>query len=56
MPIAGHVDNLSRLQEVCHNHEIWLHLRGHSLAALALITASTNTVCEVFFFLLYSCF
>lgn len=43
MPIAGHVDNLSRLQEVCHNHEIWLHLRGHSLAALALITSSTNT-------------
>ncbi|XP_054282470.1 pyridoxal-dependent decarboxylase domain-containing protein 1-like isoform X1 [Macrosteles quadrilineatus] len=43
MPIAGHVDNLSRLQEVCRNHELWLHLRGHSLAALALTTTPNNT-------------
>lgn len=42
MPIAGHVDNLSRLQEVCRNHELWLHLRGHSLAALALTTPPNN--------------
>ncbi|KAF5285802.1 hypothetical protein FQA39_LY04263 [Lamprigera yunnana] len=35
-PIAGHVDNVSRLQELCKLHDIWLHLRGHSLAALVL--------------------
>ncbi|KAF4521189.1 hypothetical protein B566_EDAN010651 [Ephemera danica] len=38
-PVAGHVDNLGRLQEVCREHDVWLHLRGHSLAALAMATA-----------------
>lgn len=41
-PIAGHVDNLSRLQEICRNHELWLHLRGHTLAALAMVTTSNS--------------
>lgn len=35
-PITGHVDNISRMQELCNTYDIWLHLRGHSLAALAL--------------------
>ncbi|KAB0793793.1 hypothetical protein PPYR_13413 [Photinus pyralis] len=35
-PIAGHVDNLLRLQDLCKLHDVWLHLRGHSLAALTL--------------------
>lgn len=35
-PVAGHVDNLLRLQELCKANDVWLHLRGHSLAALAL--------------------
>lgn len=35
-PITGHVDNVSRLHELCKTHDMWLHLRGHSLAALAL--------------------
>lgn len=34
--ICGQVDNLMRLQEVCRTHSIWLHCRGHSLAALAI--------------------
>lgn len=33
--ICGHVDNIQRLQEVCRVNSIWLHCRGHSLAALA---------------------
>lgn len=37
--IAGHVDNISRLQEVCRKHDVWLHLRGHSLAALAMASS-----------------
>ncbi|GFG32848.1 hypothetical protein Cfor_06346 [Coptotermes formosanus] len=36
--IAGHVDNVLRLQELCKQHDIWLHLRGHSLAALAMVS------------------
>nr|CAD7264811.1 unnamed protein product [Timema shepardi] len=36
--IAGHVDNLSRLQELCKSHDIWLHIRGHSLAALSMVS------------------
>lgn len=35
-PITGHVDNIPRLYELCKMHDMWLHLRGHSLAALAL--------------------
>lgn len=34
--VAGHVDNIARLQELCRQHDAWLHLRGHCLAALAL--------------------
>lgn len=34
--ICGHIDNVQRLQEVCSTHSIWLHLRGHSLASLAI--------------------
>lgn len=34
--ICGHIDNVNRLQEVCRANSIWLHIRGHSLAALAI--------------------
>lgn len=34
--ICGQVDNVQRLQEVCRSNSIWLHCRGHSLAALAI--------------------
>lgn len=33
--ICGQVDNVQRLQELCSANLIWLHCRGHSLAALA---------------------
>lgn len=33
--ICGHVDDLQRLQEICRANSIWLHCRGHTLAALA---------------------
>lgn len=35
-PITGHVDSIHRLQELCRVHDMWLHLRGHSMAALVL--------------------
>lgn len=35
-PIAGHVDNIPRLQELCKAHDAWLHLRGNGLASLIL--------------------
>lgn len=38
--ICGQVDNIQRLQEVCRTHSIWLHLRGHSLSALAITQGS----------------
>jgi Glutamate decarboxylase and related PLP-dependent proteins len=44
--IAGHVDNVLRLQELCKQHDIWLHLRGHSLAALAMVSVQ-NMVSSV---------
>uniref|UniRef100_T1J899 Pyridoxal-dependent decarboxylase domain-containing protein 1 n=1 Tax=Strigamia maritima TaxID=126957 RepID=T1J899_STRMM len=37
-PLVGHVDNLQRLQEICKSHRIWMHVEGHSLAALCLVS------------------
>ncbi|XP_044004224.1 pyridoxal-dependent decarboxylase domain-containing protein 1 isoform X2 [Aphidius gifuensis] len=37
--ITGHCDNVLRLHEICDKYNVWLHIRGHSLAALSL----TNT-------------
>lgn len=42
--IAGHVDNLSRIHEVCAKHDIWMHLRGHNLAALVLTHPNAKPV------------
>lgn len=36
--LVGHVDSLQRLQELCRTHNIWLHVEGHSLAALCLVS------------------
>lgn len=44
--IAGHVDNVQRLQELCRHHDIWFHLRGHSLAALAMVSVQ-NVVSSI---------
>ncbi|XP_065161723.1 putative pyridoxal-dependent decarboxylase domain-containing protein 2 isoform X2 [Atheta coriaria] len=41
-PITGHLDNIPRIQELCKCHDIWLHLRGHSLAALVLPLQQPN--------------
>lgn len=34
--LCGQVDNIQRLQDVCKTYTIWLHCRGHNLAALAI--------------------
>lgn len=34
-PLAGRVDNLTRLQELCQQFNVWLHLEGSSLSMLA---------------------
>ncbi|XP_065181157.1 putative pyridoxal-dependent decarboxylase domain-containing protein 2 isoform X2 [Sycon ciliatum] len=31
-PVVGHVDNLTRLQKLCEDHHVWLHIRGHGTA------------------------
>lgn len=36
--LVGHVDSLQRLQELCRTHSVWLHVEGHSLAALCLVS------------------
>ncbi|CAH1957549.1 unnamed protein product [Acanthoscelides obtectus] len=40
--ITGHVDNISRINELCKVHGAWLHVRGHTLAALALPNHQRN--------------
>ncbi|KAF2345610.1 Pyridoxal phosphate-dependent decarboxylase [Trinorchestia longiramus] len=34
--VLGGVDNVTRMQEVCQSHDVWLHVEGHNLAALTL--------------------
>ncbi|XP_011503560.1 PREDICTED: pyridoxal-dependent decarboxylase domain-containing protein 1 isoform X2 [Ceratosolen solmsi marchali] len=34
--LTGHCDNISRLRDICDKYDVWLHLRGDSLAALVL--------------------
>ncbi|XP_076171031.1 pyridoxal-dependent decarboxylase domain-containing protein 1 [Ptiloglossa arizonensis] len=34
--LTGHCDNIARLRAICDKYNVWLHLRGHSLSALAL--------------------
>lgn len=51
--IGGHVDNLQRLLEVCKQHDIWLHVRGHSLAAVAMVSVP-NMVSRCILYL-FSC-
>lgn len=38
--MCGYVDNIMRLQDVCRANSIWLHCRGHSLAAIAVTQGS----------------
>ncbi|KAM7297167.1 putative pyridoxal-dependent decarboxylase domain-containing protein 2 isoform X1 [Ixodes scapularis] len=37
-PAVGQVDPLQGLQELCKRHEAWLHVEGHALAALCLVS------------------
>lgn len=30
------MDNVSGLHDICSKHDVWLHVRGHNLSALAL--------------------
>ncbi|XP_060521220.1 putative pyridoxal-dependent decarboxylase domain-containing protein 2 [Cylas formicarius] len=41
-PVTGHVDNLPRIRELCRAYDCWLHVRGHSLAALTLPSHQRN--------------
>uniref|UniRef100_A0A2P2HXS7 Pyridoxal-dependent decarboxylase domain-containing protein 1 n=1 Tax=Hirondellea gigas TaxID=1518452 RepID=A0A2P2HXS7_9CRUS len=34
--VVGGVDNVTRIQEICQSHDVWLHVEGHNLAALTL--------------------
>lgn len=43
-PAVGHVDNLPRLQELCKLHDIWLHIEGHSIAGLSLVSVPSLPV------------
>lgn len=52
-PIAGHVDNVPRLQELCKAHDAWLHLRGHGLASLILPFQHNGHVYCFYIFLLF---
>lgn len=42
--IVGHCDNISRLHDLCRLHDCWLHLRGNTLAALAITNGNTAIV------------
>lgn len=39
-PVLGHMDNLQRIYEICTAHDVWLHVHGHLLAGLSLLSTS----------------
>ncbi|XP_066592207.1 putative pyridoxal-dependent decarboxylase domain-containing protein 2 isoform X2 [Prorops nasuta] len=44
--LTGHCDNISRLRAICEKYNVWLHLRGNSLAALALCNTAKNLIAD----------
>ncbi|KZC08255.1 Pyridoxal-dependent decarboxylase domain-containing protein 1 [Dufourea novaeangliae] len=44
--LTGHCDNIARLRAICDKYNVWLHLRGHSLAALALNSSAKDLVSD----------
>lgn len=46
-PIMGSVDNVTRINDVCKAHSIWLHCRGHCLAALSTSMGSGDVSFDV---------
>ncbi|XP_076286506.1 pyridoxal-dependent decarboxylase domain-containing protein 1 [Lasioglossum baleicum] len=45
--LTGHCDNIARLRAICDKYNVWLHLRGHSLAALALNNSAKDLPSKV---------
>jgi 7-keto-8-aminopelargonate synthetase-like enzyme len=56
--LTGHCDNISRLREICDKYNVWLHLRGDSLAALVLNNSTKDLVMikSMSIFMLYNYF
>lgn len=44
--VSGQVDNILELQEVCIQNSVWLHCRGHSLAALAITQGASKPTAD----------
>lgn len=47
--LTGHCDNITRLRAICDKYNVWLHLSGHSLAALALNNSAKDLVIVAYF-------
>ncbi|XP_015521947.1 pyridoxal-dependent decarboxylase domain-containing protein 1 [Neodiprion pinetum] len=45
--LTGHCDNITRLREICDKYNVWLHLRGHSLAALTLNNSTKDLPAKI---------
>lgn len=45
--LTGHCDNITQLRAICDKYNVWLHLRGHSLAALALNNSTRDLVIKL---------
>ena len=52
--ICGHIDNVTRLYDVCKTFNVWLHCRGHNLAALAVLQGQTTVNYLVLFLLKFN--
>ena len=46
-PTLGHVDGLTRIQEIGQKRSVWVHVDGPSLAALSLVSNTNNVVSEI---------
>eukprot|EP00731_Ephydatia_muelleri_P029089 Em0020g733a len=35
-PLAGHIDHLQDIRDICSKHKLWLHVTGHALSSMCL--------------------
>ena len=46
-PVVGHVDDLRRIQAICHSNDIWLHIEGYvGLLRHVVIVTATVGLCK----------
>lgn len=43
-PLAGHVEDMAAIRDVCNKHTVWMHVLGHALSSLCLPSVDQEVV------------